>query len=295
VGGIFCNIDAAEIAGDCSETLDEGSRIILRAMPDLGSIFGGWAGCDIIVARLCVLTLDTDETVSATFDDIEASENMAAVLVKDIRPGNLGIQMKELTAVGDLLFFITDDQQPDPNDFGEELWRSDGTEAGTFMAKDIRVGPVDSGIKNLIAVGNTLFLSAVDGNVAEGGHLQELWNSDGTEAGTVLVKDINPTGFGNPNHMIELNGILYFQANDGTNGSELWRSDGTEGGTTIVVNLASGSNNAAPTDMVIVGETLFFSATNITNGRELWKTDGTAVGTVMVKDINPGGPPVRKR
>ena len=40
---------------------------------------------------------------------------------------------------------------------------------------------------SLTAVGSTLFFTAGDGT-----HGPELWKSDGTEAGTVLVKDIHP-------------------------------------------------------------------------------------------------------
>ena len=39
----------------------------------------------------------------------------------------------------------------------------------------------------MTAVGDTLFFTADDGVNGN-----ELWKSDGTEAGTVLVKDINP-------------------------------------------------------------------------------------------------------
>ena len=74
---------------------------------------------------------------------------------------------------------------------GRELWKSDGTRAGTVLVKDI--DPVDdyyaSGPYSLTGVGRTLFFAADDGI-----HGQELWKSDGTKAGTVLVKDINAGG-----------------------------------------------------------------------------------------------------
>src|SRR5262249_60144077 len=70
---------------------------------------------------------------------------------------------------------------------GRELWKSDGTAAGTVLVKDIRPGPDYGYPENLTGVGRTLFFTANDG--VNG---QELWKSDGTEAGTVLVKDINP-------------------------------------------------------------------------------------------------------
>ena len=54
----------------------------------------------------------------------------------------------------------------------------------------------------------------------------ELWRSDGTLAGTTLVKDINPTGDSVPESLVAFGGALLFSANDGTNGAELWKSDG---------------------------------------------------------------------
>ena len=47
--------------------------------------------------------------------------------------------------------------------------------------------PDDSDPSSLTGVGGTLFFTADDGI-----HGRELWKSDGTKAGTVLVKDIDP-------------------------------------------------------------------------------------------------------
>ncbi|MFC2171963.1 ELWxxDGT repeat protein [Acidobacteriota bacterium] len=72
-------------------------------------------------------------------------------------------------------------------DVGEELWMSDGTEAGTRLVKDIYPGTCSSSIMSLRVWNGLLYFGA-----DEGEHGVELWMSDGTEAGTVLVKDINP-------------------------------------------------------------------------------------------------------
>ena len=69
---------------------------------------------------------------------------------------------------------------------GWELWKSDGTAAGTVMVKDIRSGRADSSPAEFTAVGNTLYFRADDGTNG-----YELWKSDGTATGTVMVKDIN--------------------------------------------------------------------------------------------------------
>ena len=79
-------------------------------------------------------------------------------------------------------------------------------------------------------MGGTLFFAADDG--ANG---SELWKSDGTAAGTVLVKDITPGSRRGscPSDLTNVNGTLFFAANDGTSGRELWKSDGTAAGTVL--------------------------------------------------------------
>ena len=75
-------------------------------------------------------------------------------------------------------------------------------------------------------MGGTLFFSADDG---VNGH--ELWRSDGTPGGTVLVKDIRPgAADGNPFELTAVGSTLFFGADDGTHGYELWKSNGTDRG-----------------------------------------------------------------
>src|SRR5262249_22692287 len=102
---------------------------------------------------------------------------------------------------------------------GTELWKTDGTVAGTVLVKDIVPGAGSSSPVNLGALGEKLFFSASD--PANG---LELWESDGTVAGTVLVKDIRPGPAGSgPNIMTSSGGKLFFAADDGRKGNELWR------------------------------------------------------------------------
>lgn len=168
---------------------------------------------------------------------------------------------------------------------GEELWRSDGTTAGTVLVKDIWPGPNSAfhDTPDPIAILNGVaFFAANDG--ADG---FELWRSDGTAAGTVMVKDIQPGTSGSfPTFFAEYNGLLYFRADDGT-GAELWRTDGTTAGTQMVDNInPSGASN--PASLTVAGGWLYFSATDGVSGAELWKTDGTAPGTSLVADLREG-------
>lgn len=212
---------------------------------------------------------------------------LAPVLVLDINTGGSDSNPGQLTVVGSTLFFTASDPSA-----GLELWKSDGTAAGTVRVKDINPGPGDSKPLGLTAVGGILFFSATDG--ASG---RELWKSDGTEAGTVRVKDINPgSGGSNPgysgnifrqNELVNAGGTLLFSADDGVNGIELWKSDGTEEGTVLVRDIRPGGNSYARYLESVAG-TVFFSAFNNAAGFELWKSDGTEAGTTLVKDIRPG-------
>jgi trimeric autotransporter adhesin len=102
-----------------------------------------------------------------------------------------------------------------------------------------------------------------------------------------LVKNINPTGGSSPAELININGTLYFVANDGTNGLELWKSDRTTAGTVLLkdINTTAGSGSS-PAELLNINSTLYFVANDGTNGLELWKSDGTAAGTILLKDIN---------
>jgi ELWxxDGT repeat protein len=124
-----------------------------------------------------------------------------------------------LTASGGVLFFlgITDET-------GTELWRSDGTDAGTYMVRDIRPGPASSLLwtsEQLAAVAGGVVFSAY--TVDQG---QELWFSDGTEAGTVSLGDVEPGIFGiGPGNLTTLGSRVYFSASQDPTDWELWAAD----------------------------------------------------------------------
>ncbi|HXL55133.1 MAG TPA: ELWxxDGT repeat protein, partial [Chitinophagaceae bacterium] len=109
-----------------------------------------------------------------------------------------------------------------------------------------------------------------------------LWRSDGTTAGTWLVKNIST------NEIVVAGSYLYFSANDGIHGWELWKSDGTEAGTTMVKDIYSGATSSDPSYIMYVNGILFFRATTSDKGNELMRSDGTDAGTVVVKDFSPG-------
>jgi ELWxxDGT repeat protein len=121
-------------------------------------------------------------------------------------------------------------------------------------------------------------------------HGNELWSSDGTEAGTVLVKDIRPGDYdAYPSNLTAVGDAVFFRARDGVNGRELWTSDGTAAGTRLVADINPGANESRPQSLTESGGALFFSANDRVHGEELWISDGTEAGTTMIKDINTGG------
>jgi ELWxxDGT repeat protein len=216
-------------------------------------------------------------------DTVEPSRQEGAKVGRSESRG-ADVAERAQVAVGNTLFFAHDGQN------GIELWKSDGTAAGTVEVKDIWPGPERSFPQDLTAVGSTVFFTADDGT-----HGRELWKSDGTAAGTVLVQDIDPSPeddyYSGPRDLTAVNGTLFFAAADGTHGRELWTSDGTAAGTVLVEDIDPRTEDgyyAGPQYLTEAGGTLFFTAYDGTHNRELWKSDGTADGTLLVKDINPG-------
>ena len=200
--------------------------------------------------------------------------------------------------------------------FYSDLWRSDGTEAGTSLVKPHFVNTL-----GLTDFNGTLYFSAGDANA--GG--SALWRSDGTEAGTTMVKDFGP---GSSIYLQATStGTLYFTASLGPGPipNELWRSDGTEAGTTLVKHsrrglrphrrqgqsstsaagrgygeataprkerLSSGETSPAaisvPSELTATKSALYFAGTDKRHGEELWRSNGTRKGTTIVRNIRRG-------
>ncbi len=92
-----------------------------------------------------------------------------------------------LTGAGDTLYFSAYGYPS-----GYQLWKTDGTAAGTVRLTDLHPGTTQGGVPRILAVlGDTVYVSADDGITGE-----ELWKSDGTEAGTKMVADIYPGAYG---------------------------------------------------------------------------------------------------
>jgi ELWxxDGT repeat protein len=151
-------------------------------------------------------------------------------MVADINPGTTGNYPNSSSPSGMVVFKGKTYFAANDGTHGQELWRTDGTTAGTVMVADLfpgsnNYGPNSSGPRSFTVVGSKLYFTANNGTG------QELWRTDGTAAGTVLVKDIFPgtyTRYGRvypnssyPAGLVSYKGKLYFAATDG-NGRELW-------------------------------------------------------------------------
>lgn len=139
----------------------------------------------------------------------------SAQLVKDLILGDVDGWAEEIVDMGSYILFSGD----------KELYRSDGTAAGTTLVKDINkdgptnAGPGQSYPRNFVRIGNRLVFSGDNG--VNG---RELWISDGTTAGTVMLMDINPgAASSSPQDFTVVGAYLYFSAETATAGRELWR------------------------------------------------------------------------
>ena len=213
-------------------------------------------------------------------------------LVADIALSEASSDPTDFVIAGDTLFFRATDAS-----HGCELWKTDGTEAGTVLFKDIRPGAVSSGLELLCSINQFLFFMANDGV-----HGFEFWRSDGTEAGTVMLKDIRP-GAESANMFYTANSSIggrrcispvtvgdnfFFEADAGIHGNGLWVSSTKTMRTFMVKELASG--NGIPTLFYLTNfkGLLLFWADDGAHGFELWRSDGTEAGTYLVKDICVG-------
>lgn len=206
-------------------------------------------------------TLDPVYPTTPYLWKIDTNGNVIRVTTKASYPSNL-------TNVNGVVYFTS---------YGE-LWKCNGTDAGTVMVTVNSSGTTGTAVSGAINISGTTYFAADDGVTGA-----ELWSSDGTAPGTVLVKDIYPgVGGSQPQNLTNVNGVLFFTAWDPTNGYALWTSNGTDAGT-----IALSGFQSAPQSLATVNGTLFFAGETSAAGWALWKSNGTVDGTVMVKDLDP--------
>ncbi len=135
------------------------------------------------------------------------------VAVRTFVSGQSALKLYGLAAVGNLLFFGTDD-----GNGNHALWRSAGYAADTFQLKANAVFP---GFDRIIDVGGVAMFGVLGG----------LWRSDGSVAGTTLVKQVMPAA------MVSAIGSLIFTVYNTAAGKGVWKSDSTTAGTIQISDL----------------------------------------------------------
>ncbi len=206
--------------------------------------------------------------------------------VKEINAGSES-NPKELFDANGILLFSADDGMD-----GSELWKSDGTAAGTVMLDDdfpanggIADGAGDSNPGEFAMIGNTVFFKAQDAGTTG----SELWKLDPPYTTPVMVANINPgSGDSSPAELINVNGTLLFAAEGAFNDIELWKSVPPYTSATQVHNINPANGNGSQ-ELVEVNGILFFIADD-GNGYEVWKSASPFTSATMVDDIDQPDP-----
>jgi ELWxxDGT repeat protein len=217
-----------------------------RRRPEIGALFAGAGALYFSVARLGRTSLwRSDGTAQGT--------SRVATLPRAAKPAAAKRAVREGAWLGDVLvFFFPSDVAGGPN-----LWRSDGTEAGTGPVAAV---PPFFDLAEFTVAGEHLYFVSPRGDTVAS-HLSDLWVSDGTEAGTRLLLD----GHVVRGTLLPVDDLLYFCG--GTVGEQprVWRSDGTPAGT-----VPAFSARLRCSDVERAGERLFVAAFTPRYGSELW-------------------------
>jgi ELWxxDGT repeat protein len=251
------------------------------------------------------------------------STNGQVTKLKEINDsGSSSSSPTNLFVFNDKIYFQADDSNgsntPGALDLGDELWVTDGTEAGTTFVKDLRTGSDNSGPSFFFEYNGTMYFSANekgDGNV--------LFSSDGTADGTAstgglfvfnpleldgLIYYINTT---DDNGLYEFNGttqvkvvnsgtehVNFLGANftslngkiigygstptdDPTIGVELYEYDPGTDTYALIKDITGDDGNAGISNFVTIGTDVYFEAQG-----KVWKTDGTTDGTIAVESAS---------
>ena len=180
--------------------------------------------------------------------------------------------------VDNVAYFAADDGV-----HGNELWRSDGTESGTHLVKDIEPGVGTSGNNNdFVGTSGPYNITAANGKIyfsattsAEG---SGVWVSDGTGAGTQFLL---PVYF--PTEFFALGNKTYFIADGNDLLSALWETDGTTAGTKQLIDISAMGIGFYIVQPTVVNGIIFFTIVNYNTGNvELWRSDRTEAGTFQL-------------
>lgn len=167
---------------------------------------------------------------------------------------------------------------------GPELWRTDGTLAGSSRVRDIAPGLVGSDPTSFVQVRHGLVAFVAN----DGVHGRELWLSDGTSAGTFVVDLAPGPASSSPTDLFASDGVLLFSAWNPTQGREAWVNDGTPSGTSRLSDIATGPASSSPHSFVRAGRRLYFLASDHSHGYEWWSLDLPAWAPIFADGFESG-------
>lgn len=164
----------------------------------------------------------------------------------------------------DLLVYMT--LATEPTDVGRELYKYAILE-GTFeLVKDINPGGGNSNLSNFVNLGNEVYFRA----------LNELWKSDGLEAGTVKITATEAENL-EVNNLFVWDGQLYFEGNN-EDGRELWKYDPVTDQASRLSFISGSNDDHRPSDFVVYDGYMYYSGRDGNNSEDhLWRTDGITV------------------
>ena len=167
------------------------------------------------------------------------------------------------------------------SDFGQSLYKSTGTSATTTLVDN--TGKV-SDPSTFRAVGSTLYFKGYDVYGTSG---IELWKTDGSSQGTLLVSDIVPgLESSEPTLLMAAGSRLTFWATTPSQGFAPWTSDVATGVTKLVRRLDSRDVGTAFNDSSVTVNGFAYLGANISQtGPSLVKTDGTVAGTTIITGL----------
>jgi ELWxxDGT repeat protein len=283
---LLFRINESDHHGELWKYTGSGSPTMIK---DIGSTDTFWFRDSYVFGNKILLALDDgSHGVEAWISD---GTSAGTKLLKDANPGDsTGIDKSRMhgqlfAVIGSTAYYLSRDGN---GQHGTGLYKTNGTPAGTQKIKSFHATSYD-----LHAIDGKLYFNTYDDIFG-----RELWQSDGTTAGTLELTDIwydedapytDSWRRGVLSHVVKLNSKLIFSGNDGKIGAELWQYNINTSTQSLLLDV-NNQNSSYPEYLRAFDGRVYFAANHPAYGIELWISDGTESGTQMVLDNNEGRP-----